>query len=208
VHEGQAETVWGTQSSRHDNFTARFRAWIKAAYGDSATPETILAYVYAILHSPHYRSEYLAQFSAGFPRIPLPSSTGALLEIAAIGNELIALHLLESPSLANSGPIFAGNKSTYIEKVTWANGSVWIDKAESIGFNGVSEDVWNFRVGGYQVCDKWLKDRKGRSLSDTDISIYRKIVKAIAGTIDLMQKVDRTIDVFGGWLGAFDSQES
>ncbi len=207
VHEGQAGTVWGNEVRRHDNFTARFRDWIRATYGDSATPETILGYVYAILHSPHYRSEYLAQFSAGFPRIPFPSAARVLLEIAAIGNEIIALHLLESPSLANGGPVFSGDKATNIEKVTWANGSVWIDKAESIGFNGVPEDVWNFRVGGYQVCDKWLKDRKGRSLSDTDISIYRKIVKAIAGTIVLMQEVDRTIDVNGGWPGAFDSEE-
>jgi hypothetical protein len=34
-----------------------------------------------------------------------------------------------------------------------------------IGFKGVREDVWNFHVGGYQVCEKRLKDRKGRSLS-------------------------------------------
>ena len=26
------------------------------------------------------------------------------------------------------------------------------------------EAVWNFHIGGYQVCEKWLKDRKGRQL--------------------------------------------
>ena len=63
--------------------------------------------------------------------------------------------------------------------------------------------VWNFRVGGYQVCHKWLKDRKGRILSKEDIAHYQKIVVALAETIRLMNEIDKVIEKHGGWPAAF-----
>lgn len=67
------------------------------------------------------------------------------------------------------------------------------------GFRGVPEEVWNFRIGGYQVCQKWLKDRKGRTLSEDDIVHYQKIVVALMETIRLMGEIDQAIDAHGGW---------
>jgi len=67
----------------------------------------------------------------------------------------------------------------------------------------VPEDVWNFHIGGYQVCEKWLKDRKDRRLSKQDIAHYQRIVVAIAETIRLMKEIDEAIDAHGGWPGAF-----
>ena len=65
------------------------------------------------------------------------------------------------------------------------------------------ESVWEFHIGGYQVCEKWLKDRKGRTLSKDDIAHYNKIVAALSETIHLMKKIDEVIDEHGGWPGAF-----
>ena len=61
------------------------------------------------------------------------------------------------------------------------------------------EDVWNFHIGGYQVCEKWLKDRKGRPLSADDRTRYQKIVAALSETIKLMVEVDRVVEKHGGW---------
>ena len=72
----------------------------------------------------------------------------------------------------------------------------------------VREDVWNFHIGGYQVCEKWLKDRKGRTLSKDDIAHYQKVVVALAETIRLMKAIDETIDRYGGWPGAFRMESS
>ena len=83
--------------------------------------------------------------------------------------------------------------------------TVWVDKRQTTGFKGVPEDVWNFHIGGYQVCQKWLKDRKGRTLSDDDIPHYQKIVVAPSDTIRLMQEIDAVIEQHGGWPGAFAS---
>ncbi len=66
---------------------------------------------------------------------------------------------------------------------------VWINKTQY--FEGVPPEVWNFHVGGYQVCQKWLKDRKGRTLSFDDIRHYQHIVAALTETITLMDRLTR-----------------
>jgi hypothetical protein len=76
--------------------------------------------------------------------------------------------------------------------------TVWIDKDQTAGFKGVPESVWNFHIGGYQVCEKWLKDRKGRTLSQADTAHYEKIIVALNETIHLMSEIDKVIDSHGG----------
>ena len=63
-------------------------------------------------------------------------------------------------------------------------------------FDAVPEAVWNYHIGGYQVCQKWLKDRKGRQLSYDDIKHYHGIVAALAETIELQAAIDAAIP---GW---------
>ena len=90
--------------------------------------------------------------------------------------------------------------------------TVWLDKAKTRGFTGVPEEVWNFQIGGYQVCHKWLKDRQakggknprpGRVLTNEDIAHYCKIVTAIHHTIRIMGEIDDVIEQHGGWPDAF-----
>ena len=98
--------------------------------------------------------------------------------------------------------------SAEVEKISYAGETVWIDKAQTRGFRGVPESVWNFHIGCYQVCEKWLKDRKGRTFSGDDMDHYRKIVFALSETIRLMKEIDEVIDEHGGWPGAFQSTSS
>ena len=67
--------------------------------------------------------------------------------------------------------------------------------------------LWNFHIGGYQVCEKWLKDRKGRILSKVDVADYQNILLTLSETIRLMADIDKVIDKHGGWPGAFSSIE-
>jgi hypothetical protein len=76
---------------------------------------------------------------------------------------------------------------------------------DTAAFIGIPESVWAFRVGGYQVCEKWLKDRRGRTLSSADIAQYRRIVATLDETIRLMSRVDTSIMQHGGWPGAFET---
>lgn len=60
-------------------------------------------------------------------------------------------------------------------------------------FEGVPPEVWNFHIGGYQVCEKWLKDRRGRTLTYDDLEHYPKVVTALSETLRLMSEIDAAI---------------
>jgi hypothetical protein len=66
-------------------------------------------------------------------------------------------------------------------------------------FEGILPVVWEFRIGGYQVCQKWLKDRKGRKLEHDEIEHYQYTVTALAETRTLMAAIDSLIHDHGGW---------
>jgi len=172
------------------------------------SPEDIFHYAYTVFHSPGYRSRYAEFLKIDFPRLPLIGNLELFRTLARLGGELTALHLLESPKLAHPITEFTGSPNPEVEKPVWFKETVWVDKRQTTGFKGVPEDVWNFHIGGYQVCHKWLKDRKGRILSDEDIAHYHKIVVALSETIRLMREIDEVIDQHGGWPGAFVTTKS
>lgn len=172
------------------------------------TPEDIFHYAYAVFHSPGYRSHYAEFLKIDFPRLPLTGNLELFRALARLGGELVSLHLLESPKLDKSITEFIVGRNPEVEKVSWSKSTVWMDKAQTTGFKGVREDVWNFHIGGYQVCEKWLKDRKGRTLSKDDIVHYQKIVVALNETIRLMKEIDDVIEQHGGWPGAFQTGEA
>ena len=169
------------------------------------TPEDIFHYAYAVFHSPAYRSRYAEFLKIDFPRLPLTGNLELFRVLARIGGELTALHLLESPKLDKSITEFIGGRNPEVEKISWSRNTVWVDKAQTTGFQGVREDAWNLHIGGYQVCEKWLKDRKGRKLSKEDITHYQKIVVALSETIRLIKEIDEVIVKHGGWPGAFQT---
>ena len=171
------------------------------------TAEDIFHYAYAVIHSPGYRTRFAEFLKIDFPRLPLTGSLELFRALAKLGSELTTLHLLESTKLAKPITEFIGSRNPEIEKITWSTNTVWIDKAKTTGFKGVSDEVWNFHIGGYQVCEKWLKDRKGRPLSKDDLTHYQKIVLALSETIRLMCEIDKIIETHGGWPGAFSSKQ-
>jgi len=168
-------------------------------------PEDMFHYAYAVFHSPTYRARYAEFLKIDFPRLPLTGSLELFRALAALGGELVALHLLESPKLDKHITTYAGPAKPEVEKVSYAGNTVWLDKAQTRGFRGVPEDVWNFHIGGYQVCEKWLKDRgpkkgnPGRTLTPEDIEHYQRIVVALHETIRLMGEIDEAIEAHGGW---------
>lgn len=177
----------------------------KGAHGlpGGLMPEDIFHYAYAVFHSPGYRSRYAEFLKIDFPRLPMTGNLELFRALARLGGELTALHLLESSRLAQPITEFIGGRNPEVEKISWSKNTVWLDKAQTTGFRGVREEVWNFHIGGYQVCEKWLKDRKGRTLSKDDLAHYQKIVIALSETIRQMAEIDKVIEKHGGWPAAF-----
>lgn len=164
---------------------------LQATFG----PEDIFAYAYAIFHSPTYRDRYAEFLKIDFPRLPLTGDVALFRELVARGAELVALHLLRHPALEKTITTYpvSGNNEVIAAhpKYTAENQRVWINKEQY--FEGVPPDVWEFHVGGYQVLDKWLKDRRKRTLSYDDIRHYQRIVVALRETIRLMDEIDEVI---------------
>ncbi|HPF49905.1 MAG TPA: hypothetical protein PLP35_09455, partial [Caldisericia bacterium] len=93
--------------------------------------------------------------------------------------------------------LLAPEKDYEISKISLEGNRVYINKSSY--FEGVSEDVWNFQVGGYQPAHKWLKDRKGRELEYADMETYSKMIYALGETITLMKGIDETIENHGSY---------
>lgn len=205
--KGSDATLFGGRDSLKSNVTRETIQAFKQTAG-LVHEGAILNYSYAVLYSPQYRHRYAKFLQRDFPRLPLPGGTDLFRDLARLGAELIALHLLESAKVNDSITEYLGGRTPEVEGVSWSKNSVWLDKAQTNGFKGVREDVWNFHVGSYQVCEKWLKDRKGRTLSKDDIAHYQKIVVALSETIRLMKEIDEVIEQHGGWPGAFQIGEA
>jgi hypothetical protein len=199
----QRESDLDLEGGKQSNLDPRFLATFHRVLGDGLTPEGIFHYAYAVFNSPGYRSRFAEFLKIDFPRLPLTTNIELFGALARLGGELVALHIMESPSLAKSITEFVGGRSPTVEKITWSKSTVWIDKAQTTGFQGVKEEVWNFHIGGYQVCEKWLKDRKDRKLLKEEIEHYQRTIVALSETIRLMAEVDKVISDHGGWPRAF-----
>ncbi len=178
---------------------------------DIFTPEDVFHYAYAVFHSPTYRSRYAEFLKIDFPRLPLTHDRNLFRKLGKTGAELVALHLLEDVktpegwNLHTDGSMLIENhdvaagypKKELFDTDDEGRGKVYINKTAY--FKNVSEEVWNFHIGGYQVCHKWLKDRKGRTLSSEDIAHYGKITVSLNETIRLMNSIDEIIEEHGGF---------
>ncbi len=189
----QAEKDMGI--TRKSNIAPEFLAKLEQNIGYMPTPEAIFHYIYAIFHCPEYRSRYAEFLKGDFPRVPLTRNVDRFQQLSELGEQLVNLHLMKSPILDEITSQFINNGGGCIVDAghpKYEDGKVVINKQKD-GFIDVPEAVWNFHVGGYQVCQKWLKDRKGRTLSQDDIGHYQKIVVALGQSIDLMAKIDAAI---------------
>lgn len=157
-------------------------------------PEDVLHYIYAVFHCPGYRTRYAQFLKADFPRVPLTQNVDLFRTLCGLGKELATLHLLESTARPSTGYPKPGT-DTVAKGFPKREGDRVRINAEQY-FPGVPETVWNFQVGGYQVAEKWLKDRRGRKLEYSDIETYQKIIHALSETIRLMCEIDAAIP---GW---------
>lgn len=156
-------------------------------------PIDILDYIYGVLHSNKYRNKYKEFLKIDFPRIPYPENADYFFKVAQLGKQLREIHLLESPvvnEFITSYPVGGDNE---VVKPEYKDNKVYINKTQY--FDNVLEIAWNFYIGGYQPAQKWLKDRKGRILSYEEVMHYQKIIVALIKTHELMQSMDKIIEV-------------
>ena len=180
------------------NLSSDFIAVIQEKLGYIPTPEAIFYYIYAIFHSPTYRQRYAEFLKIDFPRVPLTSSDQLFKNLGDKGQALVELHLMKSKKLNKLITKIGGGDDNTVTEVTYkpTEQRVYINKERY--FEGIAPEVWTFKIGGYQVLDKWLKDRKKakRTLSFDDVLHYQKVVVALKETMQLMIEIDDLIPGF------------
>ena len=153
------------------------------------SPEDIFAYIYGVLHSPNYRAKFKEFLKTDFPRIPYPKDEAQFKAISEIGRSLIDTHLMRdaAPGLSETRARFPKMGDNIVEKVVFEEGRVFINSEQY--FDNVPQVSWELPIGGYRPAEKWLKDRKGRALSQNDILHYQRIIIALQKTRELMDKL-------------------
>lgn len=187
--------------------------FVRDGGGDLETcfgPEDVFHYLYAYLHDPVYRSRYAAQLTRGFARVTPPSSRDEFVLLTKFGSRLVGAHLVEGPT-APSGTRFpvpgtnvvAPGHPRYLaageEDPETGNplqlGRIYLSSPDRHRatrgqyFEGVPPEVWEFDFGGHRVCAKWLKDRRGQSLTLADLEHFERIVGVVKETIELARNV-------------------
>jgi predicted helicase len=188
-----------TEAGRKENLSAAFLEALAGVLGQTPAPESVLGYLYAVLHSPAYRARYAEFLKRDFPRVPLPPDGATFDALAQLGGALIDLHLLRDPALNTPSCKYPVEGDHRIERVAYDESEqrVWINEAQY--FEPVSPEVWAYRVGGYQVCPKWLDDRKGATLSYDERLTYQRMVTALSGTLALQAQIDALACGAWGW---------
>lgn len=168
------------------NFSPKFLEFIKRKYGNEISPEEIFNYIYAILHSPKYRTKYAEILQYDFPRIPFINNYEKFKQLSILGYELTQLHLMKKKLPVKTKFDIEG--SNIVKKVKFDNLKLWINDEQY--FESVPLAVWKFCIGGYDVLDKWLKYRKNKKLSNEEIETFLQTIEDIKLTIIIMGKID------------------
>jgi len=202
---------------RKPNLSPAFLEKLAREYKKEPAPEDIFYYIYAALYSNIYRTKYAEFLKIDFPRVPFTKDYKLFRKMAELGEKLVELHLLKSSDIETPIAKFQGEGNDKVEKVRYVieeghsreggnpekakldarlktsgmtkKGRLYINQTQY--FEGIPQDVWEYQVGGYQVCDKWLKDRKGRKLSAEETKHYCQIVTALRKTIEVQEKIDK-----------------
>ncbi|MCL0072354.1 N-6 DNA methylase [Thermodesulfovibrionales bacterium] len=177
---------------RKPNLNSELLKSLAVSYSKEPTPEEIFYYIYGVLYSNTYRTKYAQFLKIDFPRILFTGSYELFKKMGKYGKLLTDLHLMKSEELGTPIAKFQGSGDYRIEKgfprYNEEEGRAYISKTQY--FEGIEKEVWTYQIGSYQVLDKWLKDRKGKTLSLSDIKHYCQITTTLKKTIEIQKEID------------------
>ena len=181
------------EKKKDPNFTKKFEEFLQTL-DFKPSPEKILAYIYAVLHSPDYRKKYIELLKTDFPAVPFTNDKATFEKYAKLGQKLIDLHLLKN--LPNDKEIKAKNipqTNFIIESINHHNDELFLHttQKQNISFSGVTSQIYDFEIGSYKPIDKWLKYRikDEVSLCAEDLKHLKEMIIAIKGTLEVMGEI-------------------
>ncbi|MBD3232501.1 MAG: DNA methyltransferase [candidate division Zixibacteria bacterium] len=191
INERNNDIFDGDNDIKEPNIASGVLDKITSLYNKKLTPEEIFHYIYAIFYSNIYRLTYAEYLKIDFPRVPFTSDYELFKAMAEKGEILTTLHLLKSPLLDTPMAKYQGpGDNDRIERVDYAESEQRIYLNKDKYFEGVAPEVWNYYIGGYQVLNKYLKDRKKDRRNMEDAPHYCRIITALSKTIEIQKQID------------------
>ncbi|EOH3335183.1 type ISP restriction/modification enzyme [Campylobacter jejuni] len=179
-------------TSKIENFKESFRTFIDELYKEKFSPEDILGYIYAVLFHKIYREKYLDFLKIDFPKIPFTKDKNTFKNLSKLGLKLINLHLLKNDELDfNVGEALfkdIKNKNFKIQKIKYNKDTKELFINESLYFNKVSLEIYEFKIGGYAVLDKYLKSHKEE---DIDHNHFTLIIQTLNETLKIQDEISK-----------------
>jgi predicted helicase len=180
-----------SEKQQKSNISIALQSHLKSIYAQNVLPEEIFYYIYAIMYSRHYRNKYKEFLKRDIPRIPFVKNKDIFKDLSQIGKTLISLHLgSERLSTRSKFDIPGSNNIKFIQ---FQGERVYINKEQY--FDGVPIDIWEYRIGGYQVLSKWLTYRKSKELTSEDIEHFLQIIEIIRETLISMDEIDKILKI-------------
>ncbi|EAK6491223.1 DNA methyltransferase [Campylobacter jejuni] len=179
-------------TSKIENFKESFRTFIDELYKEKFSPEDILGYIYAVLFHKIYREKYLDFLKIDFPKIPFTKDKNTFKNLSKLGLKLVNLHLLKNDELDfNVGEALfkdIKNKNFKIQKIKYNKDVKELFINESLYFNKVSPEIYEFKIGGYAVLDKYLKSHKEE---DIDHKHFTLIIQTLNETLKIQDEISK-----------------
>ncbi|EJE1502500.1 DNA methyltransferase [Campylobacter jejuni] len=179
-------------TSKIENFKESFRTFIDELYKEKFSPEDILDYIYAVLFHKIYREKYLDFLKIDFPKIPFTKDKNTFKNLSKLGLKLVNLHLLKNDELDfNVGEALfkdIKNKNFKIQKIKYNKDVKELFINESLYFNKVSPEIYEFKIGGYAVLDKYLKSHKEE---DIDHKHFTLIIQTLDETLKIQDEISK-----------------
>ncbi|EAM0139975.1 DNA methyltransferase [Campylobacter jejuni] len=179
-------------TSKIENFKENFRAFIDELYKEKFSPQNILGYIYAVLFHKIYREKYLDFLKIDFPKIPFTKDKNTFKNLSKLGLKLVNLHLLKNDELDfNVGEALfkdIKNKNFKIQKIKYNKDTKELFINESLYFNKVSPEIYEFKIGGYAVLDKYLKSHKEE---DIDHKHFTLIIQTLDETLKIQDEISK-----------------
>ncbi|MDH5186642.1 MAG: N-6 DNA methylase, partial [candidate division WOR-3 bacterium] len=192
-HSGSVTMVFESKAefeAKNPNLSPALTSALAEAFKKTPSPEQIFFYIYAVLYSNTYRTKYAEFLKIDFPRIPFTKDYKLFSKMSEFGKRLVDLHLIKSAEFDSPTAKFQGKGDNKVQKLKYDEERNRVYFNQDQYFERIPKEVWEYQIGGYQVCDKWLKDRKGRTLSLNDIKHYCKITTSLQKTIKLQKAID------------------
>jgi len=189
-YKGIKKIIGKDDLSKNPNINNQLLSKLFEYYKIRPKPEELLFYIYGILYSNIYRLNYFEYLKTEFPRIPITINHDLFIKMSILGEKLIKIHLMNTNELENSLLKFEGNGDNIVSKILYNEKENKLFINENQYFYKLTKDVWEYQIGGYNVIEKYLKDRKNLELSFSEIKVISKIVLAIELTIKIQDEID------------------